>query len=171
MTKKRKIGIIIVSVLIVLTLGFIWANSLLDMSRSAQESGFVYNATMNVVEAVAGKPSADALRGVISISVFRDMAHGFEFALLGVEIFILYVLVKRYSYIRIFEILCLGLLVAGIDECLQMLSDRVASFADVMIDFLGFVLAVGLSVLIKFLFDLKKKRTGNAKEILEEEKN
>ena len=101
MTKKRKIGIIIVSVLIVLTLGFIWANSLLDMSRSAQESGFVYNATMNVVEAVAGKPSADALRGVITISVFRDMAHGFEFALLGIEIFILYVLVKRYSYISI----------------------------------------------------------------------
>ncbi len=168
MTKKRKIGIIIVSVLIVFTLGFIWSNSLLDMSASAKESGFVYNATMNAVEAVAGKPSADALRTVITISVFRDMAHGFEFALLGVEIFILYVLFKRYSYIRILEIFCLGLLVAGIDECLQMLSDRVASFIDVMIDFLGFVLAIGVSVLIKFLVDLKKKRVEVAQENHEE---
>ena len=88
MTKKRKTAIIITCIAIVLTLGFIWCNSLLDTEASAKESGFVYDGAMSVVEGVAGKPSADAVKSVITIEVFRDIAHAVEFFLLGVEFFV-----------------------------------------------------------------------------------
>ncbi len=166
-SKKRKAGIITVCILIFLTLGFIWTNSLLNGSLSKKESDTVYDSTMEVVGGVVGESGKDSIKTVITPFVFRKMAHGTEFAVLGVEVFVLYVLISRYRFGRIPEMLCVGLTVALIDEFIQSFSDRVASLTDVAIDFSGFTFAVLVSAFVLFL--IKRRRKKNTPMLIRED--
>ncbi len=164
-SKKRKTGILAVCILIFLTLGFIWTNSLLNGTVSKKESDAVYNSTMEVVGGVVGEAGKDNIKTVITPFVFRKIAHGTEFAVLGAEVFVLYVLISRYRFGRIPEMLCSGLAVALIDEFIQSFSDRVASLTDVAIDFSGFTFAVLVSALVCFLIKRGKKRKGETENV------
>ncbi len=136
---RRNIQIIILSILIVVTLGFIWGNSMLPAEDSSEISGSLLEFIEGILERIFPWYSPSAETGD---TLIRKLAHFAEFMLLGIELTILvYRLLKRSLVLPPF---C-GLLVAVYDETLQLFSDgRSSQVSDVWIDFGG--------VLVGFLF-------------------
>ncbi|MBE5736785.1 MAG: VanZ family protein [Clostridiales bacterium] len=154
MSKKRVVAIIINSILIVLNLIFIWGNSCMSTESSSQSSNGVYETIKPVLDATLGE-------GVVTHSVFRKTAHFIEFCCFGFLVSLLFALIYGIKVKKLVEIFFIGLLVAVIDESLQILSKRGADVADVLLDYCGYIFGVGilfLSVLIyKKLFKQFKK--------------
>lgn len=130
MGKKRKICLIILSVLIGLTLVFIWGNSIISQGGSSRESGAVYKFFQPFLDAIFGKD-------VITHAIFRKFAHGTEFLVLSVELNLLFIALKRYNYLYAGLCVLLVLLSAVIDESIQILSNRGPAVLDVLIDTCG----------------------------------
>ena len=151
MSKKRKVLIILVSIALAATLGFIWINSCLSQETSASESGGVYETIKPTLDAVFGEDK-------VSHNTVRKSAHFFEFFMLGLEISALYYLVHGVKKEKIAEVISAGLFVAVIDESLQILSNRGPMVIDVLIDYSGYLLAVGLTCLGIFVLHKIRKR-------------
>ena len=164
LSKKRKIFLIIMLVLLTATLGFIWINSMIPKAQSAEGSGAVFSALQAFLDAIFGE-------GVISASTFRKLAHGAEFLLLGVELNAIYMIAKRYSYKKVAELLSLGLVVAVVDESIQILSDRGPLVTDVLIDFGGIVTACALFVIGYAIANAVRSRKAKKKISEEIDKN
>jgi VanZ family protein len=151
---------LLVTLLTVAAVGFIFSNSMEAGSLSSSRSG-TFTALLNGVLGQLGLPT-------LTEHVVRKLAHFSEFCLLG---FLLSLCVWAYSR-RVFRYLCwpllLGLLVADLDETIQLYSiDRTSSVVDVWIDFggvcVGVAVALGLrllgTVLLRLMgFGQKKKR-------------
>ncbi len=151
-SKIKLIFIIILSILILVTLGFIWGNSCMPKEASAQTSQGVYDAV---------KPSLDTTFGkdVITHKIFRKMAHSFEFMLLGLEVTLLFHLLFENVFKKTIYILSIGLFVGTVDEAIQILTSRGPSVLDVLIDFGGYLLAVtGVFLLILLVLFIKKQK-------------
>ena len=145
MSKKRIVAIIITSILIVLNLIFIWGNSCMSKQSSSQSSSGVYETIKPILDATLGE-------GVVTHSVFRKTAHFIEFCCLGVLVSFLFVLLYRIKAKNLIAIFFVGLLVAVIDESLQILSNRGADVADVILDYCGYIFGVGILFLIVFIY-------------------
>ena len=117
MSKGRKTGIIICSVLIAATLAFIWGNSAVSKAESAEESGKVYGVFAEFFNAIFGE-------GVITHKIFRKIAHFSEYALLGVEIYALISLTLGIRPLVVLSSFQFGLYAAVIDESIQILSEK-----------------------------------------------
>ena len=72
---KKKVLIII----LILTLAFIWGQSMIPKGQSANESGFVLNLVRPFLEIFVGK-------GNVTIRLVRKIAHFVEYSVLGVEL-------------------------------------------------------------------------------------
>ncbi|MBO4251935.1 MAG: VanZ family protein [Clostridia bacterium] len=143
LSTKRKIVVSVIIILIALTVGFIWGNSVMSKEASSEESEAVSSTLQTVVDAVFGE---DVLS--VEDSAVRKGAHATEFALLGAEFCLLYIVLKRESKRGYLEIMPFGLAVAAIDETIQIFSDRGPSIIDVMIDYSGYLVAVVLFVAV-----------------------
>lgn len=131
LSKGRKTGIIICSVLIAATLAFIWGNSAVSKAESAEESGKIYGVFANFFNAIFGA-------GVITHNIFRKIAHFSEYALFGVEVYALISLTLGIKPLVVLSSLQFGLYVAVIDESIQILSERGSLVSDVLLDFCGY---------------------------------
>ena len=133
MKNKRKV----LTVLIVLTLVFIWGNSLFDSNRSADESGFV----VRFLEFFFGQ-------GNVSEHFVRKLAHFMEYALLGAELL---------AYFGSYPMAAAhGLFTAFVDETLQYFSPgRSAEVKDIWLDLAG--AATGALVMLLILKLRKNK--------------
>lgn len=151
MKKGKKTGIIIFSVLIALTLAFIWGNSAVSKNASAAGSSRVYNALKGALDFIFGE-------GVITHSVFRKLAHGGEFMLLGLEICALRLFLGGAGIRGFAALLPYGLFVAVADESIQILSERGSSVTDVLIDYCGYLTALLIFCAVYFTSAAIKKR-------------
>lgn len=153
----RNISIVVVSVAIALTLWFIFSNSLTPSAKSLETSEGIYEQVKDPIEAVVGE-------GKVTHSVFRKMAHFFEFFVLGIEVALLFTLIFGLKLNNLIWIFISGISVGIIDESLQNISKRTASVTDVFIDVAGFALAVVISYGIYALFKFLKKKIKSNKE-------
>lgn len=149
--KTAKITLII---LIVLTLLFIFSQSMLSKEESSKESNAVGGIIAEILP--PGTPVGDYVQ-----SNLRKIAHFAEFFLLGSEVAVfVYFFVKRKPY-TLFAYL-FALVVALLDETVQIFSERGPAISDVWIDFFGFATAFTLlfvlPAVISFLI-FKKHRT------------
>ncbi len=111
---RRNIQIILVSILILVTLGFIWGNSMLPAEDSSEISGSLMEFIEEILERIIPgySPVADT-----SDTPIRKLAHFTEFMILGIELTILACrLLERSLVIPPF---C-GLLAALCDETIQL---------------------------------------------------
>lgn len=154
MNKSRKITIIILSVLIVLTLAFIFSNSLKTQTQSAESSGGLYEKLKPVFDFLFGQ-------GTITHSKFRVMAHFAEFFVFGGEIGLFYHFAFLKPKKRWAEMVSIGLFVAVLDESLQLLNDRGAEVLDVLCDYSGYILAVLIVNCFTYFICRAKKKTDN----------
>ena len=154
LSKKRKTFVWIISVLIALTLGFIWVHSCFPPDLSEEESTTATNVVQRVFDAIFGEGKL-----YIDEAVIRKLAHFSEFFALGTEFALLVIALKRESYKSYLTLLPMGLFVGAVDETIQIFSDRGAAVLDVLLDFFGYSVAVGLFILIFFICTKKKKST------------
>lgn len=155
MREKNKTGIIIVSALLFLTLAFIWGNSILSAETSGKESQGIYNSVKPAMDAVFGED-------VVTHGVFRKLAHGAEFFVLGTEMCLLFLFLGLFEEKRLFTILSCGLFAAVIDESIQVLTSRGSAVTDVLIDFGGVAAATAIFyAAFKTVAVLRSRRKNN----------
>lgn len=157
LSKNRKIAVAVIITFIVLTVAFIWHNSLETQSQSSDDSEEVFSVIKVVLDSVFGE---DVLP--VTHIIIRKLAHFSEFAVLGGEFCLLVIAMNKESVKWYLQILPCGLFVAAVDEGLQFLSDRAPAITDVMIDFFGYCTAVAVFLVI-FLIRNKLKNRENQK--------
>lgn len=151
MKKRQRILVIA----IVLTLAFIWGNSLIDKEHSARESGFVMNLLTPILELVVGK-------GNVTEHLVRKLAHFCEFALLGAELEWFFCIrcskTDSETLTRGAFLLAVthGMFSAVADETIQIFSGRGSQLKDVLLDSSG-ALFGALFALIVLTVVLKNK--------------
>jgi len=138
----RKNLSLFLSVLIALTLAFIWFNSLLPKSESSDISRGLLDAIYKALKNV----------GILITSNddhwIRKLAHFSEFGLLGSELCLL-LFVKGRAHMQGFINCCFaGLSAAVTDESLQLISNRGPQVQDVLLDFWGFITGLLLCALL-----------------------
>lgn len=155
MSKTRKAIVIILSLLIAGTLAFIWGNSMASTENSEEASSGVFSVFSPLFDSVFGT-------GVITEKFFRKMAHFGEFFVLGVEIHLLALTLKGLNIKPFLLSLPVGFAVGGIDEIIQIFSNRGAAVKDVFIDFAGFALAFTVFAVAALIKRGKEKKTKKA---------
>ena len=136
--KKRKR---LITVLLILTLAFIWGQSALPVELSAKESDVVCGFLLRVFG--MEKPSVDDIAD--SVGLVRKIAHVVEFTALG----ILFTSLFRTKRDKIMAVtIGHSMLVAFLDESIQILSGRGPLIQDVWIDTFGAVVGIGIVSLI-----------------------
>ena len=125
--KKNRVLLL---VLIVVTLLFIWGNSLLSREQSSDESAWVMQLVTPLLEAFVGK-------GNVTEYLVRKLAHFTEFALLGFELLIWFAGARDKRRDALLLAAAHGLFAALADETLQLFSGRGSQLQDVWLDFAG----------------------------------
>lgn len=138
----------ILLLLIVLTLCFIWGNSLMPASASGAISGWV----KDVLNAILGDASISGMSGD---GVLRKIAHASEFAVLGV---LLTLLMEEECKTKLSFLVLYGLGAAFVDETIQLFVDgRSGQIQDVWIDLAGF--CIGVAIVGSILLLVYKRNT------------
>lgn len=131
-------------ILLILTLAFIWINSMLPAELSVKFSRFVVR--------LLGMGGTGKSNGF-----FRKIAHGLEFATLGGEIAV----IGHMRKWKFPQVLVSGLVVCFVDESIQLLiPGRYGCIEDMWIDFGGYIVGSLLVWMICFAVYRVKMRKG-----------
>lgn len=147
-TKRR-----LLVLLIVLTIIFIWGNSILPHEVSLKISSFV----MQVL-------GIDRETGSVSEFQVRKMGHFFEFLVLGAEMAMFLWLWECGRKSKIITLSSCAMFFPLVDETIQTLNDRHAMIRDVWIDVSGFLIGCLISLLICTLAGLIRKAVSQKNE-------
>ena len=142
---KRKIGIGICLVCILLTVAFIFYNSAQPVPESQKASASVAETIVSVA------PNGGEFFGSWTsfVNYIRKAAHALEFFVLGTELSLLFFSVLQKRGVQaVWNVLTLALLTAVTDESIQILSGRGPRVQDVLLDFGGGAVALTLVMLI-----------------------
>ena len=144
----KRIWIVILSIAILL---FIWGQSIIPVAQSAEESGWITNNIINPILQFIG------LEGVRD-HVVRKAAHITEF-------FVFSVVAAQLWMGKPVGTLITGLLVAFLDESIQILSHRGSQISDVWIDLVGVMLGTLVGCLIWRMSERGwQRKAGDGKE-------
>ena len=146
---KRKIIMVLLILLVLFWAGFIFSNSMEDLSAS-------YETSARFIRMVNSHLLDNAETAYLAQNYFRKAAHFFEFFTLGI---LLYLLLsgkeKRGMLAFLFSAAA-----AFLDEGLQMFSDRGNSLRDVLLDSCG--AAAGILLVSAIIFLIKKVKSGRS---------
>ena len=146
MTEQRKARLrLLLRILLVVTLCFIWGNSMQDKAESANISGRV-TAWLNSI----GIPATEYF--------VRKSAHFCEFGLLGVELMLLFWLRSGLHMQNCCNAAFAALLTAVTDETIQIFSGRGSQVQDVVLDFSGAVTGILFVSLMISLIEKRKQK-------------
>ncbi len=146
--KTRLVLTFLLCLMLLLTLGFIFWNSLLPREASAGLS----SSLLSKITAIIGTESTLAR---FIVTYFRKIAHFAEFAFLALSLNGICIVWRRMRKTMGWSLL-FGLLVAVIDESLQLISLRGSSTTDVLIDFSGYLASTVLLWFLMLLFHRKE---------------
>ena len=147
--KKQRIALLVV---LILTLAFIWGNSLLSREQSSDESAWVLQLVTPVLELFVGK-------GRVTEHLVRKLAHFTEFALLGFELLFWFSPLRQKGREALLLAMAHGLFAALADETIQLFSARGAQLQDVWLDFAGVTAGAAFALIVVKLF--RKNRQSN----------
>ncbi len=169
MTKRIWLERVLV-IIILLTAGFIFANSLLNEENSNQASKAAANAVQQIVEPQtsdsvkpAGKPTSYPKVNYF-IKNIRSAAHVIEFFVLGLEMALLLTVHEKPNFKSVYLLFSTAVVTAVVDESLQLLNDRGPQVEDILKDTAGASVAIALVLLIygiAFLVRQRHKKTTN----------
>lgn len=145
MTVRKRV--IIFGILLALTVGFIWGNSMLSKEMSGAISHFI-------ADILGGEQGSDAEGHYL----LRKAGHFCEFAFLGV-IFQLFVReLTADGARRVLATALVGVSVPLIDETIQIFSNRGYALPDVWIDISGYAFGMSLAILALGAVHLLRKK-------------
>lgn len=148
---KRKFFTIALCGVIVLTVLFIFSQSLLGISASQKESGSVLKAVSPVLEVFVG-------RGNVTDHLVRKLAHFTEFFTLGAELSALLWVRGSVGAQRYLNGIFIGAAVALCDETVQLFTGRGSQVQDVWLDIFGAVCGLLFVALLRALVTAIKTR-------------
>ncbi len=133
--RKRRIHIVIYSLLLIAWLTFIFCNSASNGLESTEQSNRVVEFLQKLCDIIAPEVSVD-------VHLVRKTAHFCEFFLLGAMYYFGSFFIKKCRVSLFFHSLSLSLFSAFVDETIQIFSiGRSAQIEDMWIDFCGSLLA------------------------------
>ena len=147
---KSRVQSILIFMLIV-TLAFIWGNSIGSGPESHSDSKKVFEYVKPILEPVVGA-------GNVTDHLVRKFAHFAEFGVLGCELAALLVVRRRVGLQGVANCLFAGLSVAVIDETIQIFSNRGSQVQDVLLDFAGVCAGVACALLIRWLVSAVRRK-------------
>ena len=146
---KRRAFTLLLIVLLLLTVSFIWGNSLLDRKASAEVSRGVLEFIKPLLEAFGLNTDDDLW--------LRKLAHFTEFGALGAELCMLFALHRPLRLRLISDCAAVSLAVAAADETIQLYSGRFASLKDALLDFAGAL--TGIVLLYWIIQNIKRRKS------------
>jgi VanZ family protein len=147
MIRRTKCKVWLCSILLALNLFFIWGNSLLPGKISLGIS----NLALDILRFIMGSSGGSGGSGLL-----RKLAHGMEFACLGVILSVYVRMFFKRTYLHLLLPLACGFAVACIDELIQIfVPGRGPGVVDVLIDTCGAVFGIAVVLLVYFF----KKRS------------
>lgn len=156
--KKNRILTIVWGVLALLVLTFIFTNSLRNGDESMNQSSFFVDVFQKIFD-----PNNNLTLDQAT-TIVRKAAHFTEFFVLGITVtlflFHLGKEINRHSNVLPFFVCLLS---ASIDEFIQNFTGRTSSGVDVIIDFAGSSIAIGLIMLAIYLVLKSAKNKQQAK--------
>ncbi len=161
--KRYFIAVIILTSLAVIVNAFIIVQSCLNGARSTESSGFVVNLLKTIINAISPNAINDGNIETFSGVIRKLVGHFGLFLVSGLlTSSALYLWIKELSWYKNYLFLCIslgfGFLLAGLTEIIQLfVPNRSGEFTDVLIDFSGYILGLGIIVLIAFLIYRHKK--------------
>lgn len=150
-SRSRTVWIVLVCLLIAVTLGFIWGNSL----KSRSESKLLSLGVLQWIRPLLGVIFSPEN---VTDHLVRKLAHFTEFGLLGAELILLTSLVRMLRVRTVLNCLFAGLSAAAIDETIQIFSARGSQAIDVLLDFGGVVTGVSFVLLICWIISALRKK-------------
>ncbi len=157
MTKKERISLVILVAAVLLMTLFVFSNSM----KSREDSGADSSAIVKIVE-----PVFDAIfgegHGINVHFLVRKAGHLTEFCILGILVLNLARFFEKRYKPRLFGY-CLFyvLLVAVLDEFVQIYSGRGSAVSDVLIDLSGALIGFGLTLAFCTIKNRRKKDEKN----------
>ena len=149
--KQNRRWIAVVSVLIILTLAFIWRNSTESIPESQAKSLDLVALLKPILEPIIGD-------GKVTDHFVRKTAHFCEFALLGAELRLLFLLLGFGTVQGHMNTLFAALAAGVTDETIQYFYDRGSMVLDVVLDFCGAFFGALVLLLIALGVRHRKKR-------------
>ncbi len=149
--KLKKRWIAVVSVLLVLTLAFIWRNSTESIPESQAKSLDLVAILKPILEPIIGE-------GKVTDHFVRKTAHFCEFALLGAELRLLFLLLGFGTVQGHMNALFAALAAGVTDETIQYFRERGSMVLDVVLDFCGAFFGALVLLLIALGVRHRKKR-------------
>ena len=145
---------LLVILLIISTLAFIFTQSMLPPEKSSEQS----SAVGEIIEVII--PPETPVGGYVQTNI-RKIAHFVEFAALGAEVAVFVILfLKKRNFV--FLSFGFGILIALLDETIQIFSKRGPEITDVWLDFFGFasfaVIVYTVSALIFYICKIRKQK-------------
>ena len=148
----RKRWNIILGLLVLLTLAFIWGNSLVNRTESQELSRSL------MAEICAALENVGLHLDPQNDHWLRKLAHFGEFGLLGAELCALLFLNRRVRFQGFVNCAFAGLAAAVTDEALQLVSNRGSQVQDVLLDFAGFLTGLLLCGLLCGIIGRKRPK-------------
>lgn len=142
---KRRLTALLFLILIILTIAFIWSNSLQNPYQSMQRSSIAEKAVKPVIMVIP----IDSWHSPDMITfITRKLGHFSEFFILGIELMVLKLLLRPVITINLWLLVLLAVIIAAADECIQLTNGRGAMLQDVILDSSGALLGLGLPALV-----------------------
>lgn len=140
----------ILYILLGLIVFFIWDNSMQNGGSSDGFSIFFAEAFAPIVNKLGFHGNIWTLNRIV-----RKLAHLTEFTILGS---VLYTILRRYiTYGTVIKTIALGILIASLDEFIQLFSPgRSSQLSDILIDTIGVILGL---LLVKLVYYIGYKRS------------
>ena len=143
----------IIAIILILTLVFIWGQSVLDREQSTKESSWVYDKLKAIMRFIVGPELATEI-------LLRKVAHFGEFFLLSAEAMVLCMLLGKKTLSGITAVFLLSNFCALLDETIQIFSGRGSAVSDVWIDTAGAVSGMIFVLYVSAIMDsIKEDRT------------
>ena len=149
-SRSRTVWIVLVCLLIAVTLGFIWGNSV----KSRSESQLLSLGVLQWIRPLLGMIFSPEN---VTDHLVRKLAHFTEFGLLGAELIMLTYLLRKLRVCNVLNCLFAGLSAAVIDETVQIFSARGSQAIDVLLDFGGVIAGAGFAFLIGRIFSANRR--------------
>lgn len=148
---KNKLVRIVLLILIILTVLFIWSNSLRGRDDSSLQSGRVREFCQRILDTLG-------ISLTLTNHLVRKLAHFLEFFLLGIELTVYGIHRRALTRRDVTDILLSLSGVAFLDETLQIFSARGPAIADVWLDISGGVTAMLFTFAFYYLVSVCRRR-------------
>ena len=150
---------------------FIIVNSCLQGKESTDESNWLVNIFVTIINGIKKDTINDSNIGSFSFFVRKVVGHFSLFLVSGLltasSVKFFYFDVKKRFWIYVLISLSIGLFLAGLTELIQLfVPGRSGQITDVLIDFSGYFIGGLIIFLIVFFQDRKNRSIENNKELL-----